>query len=61
MKREPKSINVPPELAAPCDRPDAAEGMDQLFRAVISISNSAIVNEEATWKRAQARKQRSAS
>jgi hypothetical protein len=52
----PASIYISQELAARCERPDGAERMDQLFRAVISAPRSAIVKEEAKWKRERAKK-----
>jgi hypothetical protein len=54
--RQPKPINISPELAARCERPDAAERMDQLFRVAISVPHSAVWKEEAKWKRARAKK-----
>jgi hypothetical protein len=54
--REPKPMNISPELAARCDRPDGAERMDQLFRAVISTPHSAVLKDEAKRKRARAKK-----
>ncbi|MGI8989977.1 MAG: hypothetical protein ACR2I2_10375 [Bryobacteraceae bacterium] len=56
MKSEPKPISIPDELAARCDGPNQAERMDQLFRAVISAPRSAVLKEEAKWKRARAKK-----
>jgi hypothetical protein len=59
--RAPKPINISPELAARCNRPDAAERMAQLFRAVIAVPHSAIVKEEAKWKRARAKQSKKPS
>jgi hypothetical protein len=55
MKREPKPIQISPEVAARCDGSDQAERMDALFRAVISVPHSTIVKEEEKWKRARAK------
>jgi hypothetical protein len=54
MKRIPKPISIPDEIADRCTGPDQAERMDQLFRAVICVPHSAIAKEEATWKRERA-------
>jgi hypothetical protein len=51
--RQPKPITISPDLAVRCDRPDAAERMDQLFRAVISVPHSVVVKEEEKWKQAR--------
>jgi len=61
MKHQPKPISISPELAARCDRPDAAERMDKMFRAVISVPHSAVLKDEAKRKRARAKKHASKS
>lgn len=52
----PKPITIPDDLAARCDGPNQFENFDKLFRAVIAVPKSAILKEEAKWKRARAKK-----
>jgi hypothetical protein len=56
MKSQPKPITIPEDLAARCDGPNQFENFDKLFRMVITVPKSAILKEEAKWKRAQAKK-----
>ena len=35
MKSQPKTINIPDDIAARCTGPDQAQRMDALFRKVI--------------------------
>lgn len=56
MKREPKPINIPPDLAARCERPDAAARMDQAFRAIVNAKPSDVAKQEEKWKQTRARK-----
>ena len=53
MKSDSGPIQIPPDIAAKCNGPDQFEKFDQLFRKVIAVPHSAIVKEEAKWKRAQ--------
>lgn len=56
MNSEPKPISIPPEIAERCDGPNQFEKFDQLFRTVIAVPKSAILKEEAKWKRSRAKK-----
>jgi hypothetical protein len=56
MKRQPKPIQISPELAARFDGSDQAERMDQLFRAVVSTPRATVSKNEDEWKRKRAEK-----
>lgn len=59
MKREPKPISISPELAARCDGNDQAQRMDAAFRAMLTVSHSAVMEDTAKRKRARANKNKS--
>lgn len=54
--KTPKPIDISPELGARCDRPDGAERMDQLFRAVISAKPLDVAKQEEKWKQTRTNK-----
>ncbi len=56
MKSQPKTISISPELAARCERPDAAERMDKLFRAVLKVPRSAVLEDIQERKRTRAKR-----
>ena len=51
-----KPISIPPDIAARCDRPDGAERMDNLFRAVLTVPHSAVLKDAAKRKQAREKK-----
>ena len=51
-----KPISIPETIAARCDRPDQAERMDRLFRAVLTVPRSAVLKDTAKRKRERATK-----
>jgi hypothetical protein len=55
MKREPKPIAIPEDLAARCEGSDQFEKFDRLFRNVISVPKAEIDKQDAKWKRAHAK------
>ena len=50
-----RPVNISPEVAAKCSGPDQFERFDNLFRNLIAVPKSAIVEREDEWKRAKAK------